>query len=201
MNLVARAKNIVLNPKQEWPEIDREVIQTGEFYRSYIIPLAAIGPIASLIGISLIGINLPGIGTFRVPFGSALVQTIVAFGLALIGVYVMAVIIDLLAPSFGGAKSRQQGLKVAAYSSTPAWLGGIFNIIPILSIIGVIVAIYGLYLLYLGLPVLMKSPKERAVGYTVVVVIASIIIFIIIGLITSILVDIPAPNIPTPEIM
>ncbi|MDA2918074.1 YIP1 family protein [Desulfobacterota bacterium AH_259_B03_O07] len=199
MNLTERAKNIILKPKQEWPAIDGEAIQTSDFYRNYIIPLAAIGPIASFIGTSLVGITLPGMGTFRVPIGSAIVQMIVSFVLALIGVYVLAIIIDLLAPSFGGENSRHQGLKVAAYSSTPGWLGGIFGIIPVLGFVGIIAAIYGLYLLYLGLPILMKSPRQKALGYTVIVVIASIVIFVIIGLITSMFVNLPVPNIPTSE--
>ena len=39
-----------------------------------------------------------------------------------------------------------------------------------------ILGVYSLYLLYLGLPVLMKSPKEKALGYTLVVVLAAIVL-------------------------
>jgi len=195
MNLVERVKNIILNPKQEWNVIDTETTGTIELYKGYVIPLTAIGPIATLIGTTLVGISLPGIGTYRVPFGSAIGQTIVSYILSLIGVYVMALIIDFLAPSFSGEKNINQALKTAVYSSTASWLGGIFGLIPILGFISLVASIYSLYLLFLGLPVLMKSPKEKALIYTVVIVIAAIIIFVIIGLISSLFVSLPTPNV------
>ncbi|MGH7900727.1 MAG: Yip1 family protein [Thermodesulfobacteriota bacterium] len=195
MNLVERVKNIILKPKQEWNVIDTEAAQTIDLYKCYVIPLAAIGPIASLIGTTLIGISLPGVGTYRVPFGSAIGQMIVVYILSLIGVYVMALIIDFLAPSFSGEKNTNQALKVAVYSSTASWLGGVFGLIPILGFISIIASLYSLYLLYLGLPVLMKSPKEKALIYTVVIVIAAIIIFVVIGLISSVFISLPTPNV------
>ena len=88
-----------------------------------------------------------------------------------------------LAPTFDGKRSLIQGLKVAAYSSTAAWVAAIFALIPALSILS-IAGLYSLYLLYLGLPVLMKAPKEKAVGYTVVVILAAIVIFVVIGTIS-----------------
>jgi len=195
MNLVERVKNIILKPKQEWNVIDTEAAQTIDLYKSYVIPLAAIGPIAALIGTTLIGISLPGVGTYRVPLGSAIGQMIVVYILSLIGVYVMALIIDFLAPSFSGEKNTNQALKVAVYSSTASWLGGVFGLIPILGFISIIASLYSLYLLYLGLPVLMKSPKEKALIYTVVIVIAAIIIFVVIGLISSIFVSLPTASV------
>ncbi len=195
MNLVERVKNIILKPNQEWNVIDTETAQTIDLYKGYVIPLAAIGPIAALIGTTLIGISLPGVGTYRVPFGSAIGQMIVVYILSLIGVYVMALIIDFLAPSFSGEKNTNQALKVAVYSSTASWLGGVFGLIPILGFISIIASLYSLYLLYLGLPVLMKSPKEKALIYTVVIVIAAIIIFVVIGLISSVFISLPTPNV------
>lgn len=195
MNLVERVKNIILKPQQEWNVIDTEITQTIDLYKGYVIPLTAIGPIATLIGTTLIGISLPGIGTYRVPFGSAIGQTIVTYILSLIGVYIMALIIDFLAPSFSGEKNTNQALKVAVYSSTASWLGGVFGLIPILGFISIVASLYSLYLLYLGLPVLMKSPKEKALIYTVVIVIAAIIIFVVIGLISSVFISLPTPNV------
>ena len=99
------------------------------------------------------------------------------------GTYILGLIIDTLAPTFDGKRSLIQGLKVAAYSSTAAWVAAIFALIPALSILS-IAGLYSLYLLYLGLPVLMKAPKEKAVGYTVVVILAAIVIFVVIGTIS-----------------
>jgi type III secretory pathway component EscS len=181
MNLVARAKAILMNPKQEWPVIEKETISTAELYTSYIVPLAAIGPIARAIGMSLLGVNLGILGSYRVSPSNAIGGAVVGFILALAGVWLLGWIIDFLAPKFGGQSNASQALKVAAYSSTAAWLAGGFAIIPALAILGIL-GLYSLYLLYLGLPALMKSPQDRSLSYTIVVVVAAIVIFAVIGL-------------------
>ncbi|MGH7514216.1 MAG: Yip1 family protein [Gemmatimonadales bacterium] len=185
MNLVERAKRLLLTPKPEWQVIDAEPTTTAELYTKYIIPLAAIGPIARVIGFSLIGMHVPFSGvTYRTPIGRALVGAVVSYVLALVGVYVLAMIIDMLAPSFGGTTNRMQALKVAAYSSTAAWLAAIFAIVPGLSILGIL-GLYSIYLLYVGLPILMKSPADKAGAYTVVVILVAIVLFFLIGVVGS----------------
>jgi hypothetical protein len=183
MSLMERAKNIVLTPKTEWPVIDGEQATTGGLYTSYIIPLAAIGPIASIIGWSVFGMSLPFVGSFRIPIAYAVRAAVVSFIATLVGVFVLALIIDALAPNFGGQKNQIQALKVAAYSATAAWLAGIFSLFPPLAILGLL-GLYSLYLLYLGLPVLMKAPEDKAMGYTVVVIICAIVLGIIVSYIT-----------------
>jgi len=183
--LLERAKNILLKPNAEWPVIAAETTSTAKLYTGYVVPLAAIGPIASIIGMSLVGISVPFLGTVRTPILSSVAYAAVAFVLALIGVFVLAFIIDALAPTFSGEKNQAQALKVAAYSYTPAWLAGALSVIPMLSLLGVIAALYGLYLLYLGLPVLMKAPKEKAIAYTAVIVLCAIVLGVVFGAISG----------------
>jgi len=189
--LVARVKGIIMQPKSEWRVIDGESTTVSQLYTGYIIPLSAIPPIASVIGLSVFGISLPLLGTYRVPLGSALTSAITQYVLGLVGIYVLALIIDALAPTFAGQKDQMQALKVAAYSSTASWLAGIFALIPGLRILGLL-GLYGLYLLYAGLPILMKAPAEKAMGYTVVVIICAIVIFVVIGAIAGRFVSYPA---------
>jgi hypothetical protein len=183
MPLMERAKNILFQPKQEWPVIDAEQTTTGGLYTGYIIPLAAIGPAASFIGLSVLGLRVPFVGTIKVPFGAGFKMAVIQYAGALVGIFVLALIIDALAPTFGGQKNQIQALKVAAYSMTAAWVAGIFALIPALAILGLL-GLYSLYLLYLGLPVLMKSPEDKAIGYTVVVCIVAIVLAIVIQYIT-----------------
>jgi Yip1 domain len=185
MSLVDRAKNILLQPKQEWPVIEGEQATVGSLYTGYIIPLAAIGPVASIIGWSVFGLRLPFVGSIRMPIGYGVRNAAIAYVAGLIGVFILALIIDALAPTFGGQKNQIQALKVAAYSYTAAWVGGIFSIIPSLAILGLLVSLYSIYLLYLGLPVLMKSPQDKAVGYTAVVIIVAIVLYIVIGVVVA----------------
>lgn len=184
MALADRVKKILLSPKEEWEVIDREPATVAGLYTGYILPLAAIGPIAQAIGYSVFGVTMPFVGTYRTPVGSAILSAVVTYVLTLVGVYVLSLIIDALAPTFNGTKNQIQALKVAAYSSTASWLAGIFALIPGLRIL-TILGLYSLYLLYLGLPVLMKSPPEKALGYTVVVILAGIVLFMLIGLVAG----------------
>lgn len=197
MNLVERVKRILLSPRAEWEVIDAEATTPAQLYTGYIAPLAAIGPIAQLIGYSVFGISVPFMGTYRVPFGSAITSALVTYILTLIGTYVLALIIDALAPTFNGQRSQVQALKVAAYSSTASWVAGIFALIPGLRLLGIL-GLYSLYLLYLGLPVLMKSPREKAMGYTVVVILAAIVLFIIIGVVSSRFIGAPGTGMTMP---
>ncbi len=197
MNIVDRVKGILLKPKQEWQTISGETTTIPELYKAYIIILAAIGPAASIIGMSIVGINLPFVGSFRIPITTSIASAAVHYILTLVGVYILALIIDALAPTFLGEKNINQAFKVATYSYTPGWLVGIFTIIPVLSILGIL-GVYGLYLLYLGLPVLMKSPQEKSLGYTVAVIVAAIIIFVVIGIVSRAFISYPTPNMPMP---
>jgi hypothetical protein len=197
MNLVQRVKGILLSPQTEWQVIDAEPTTAAELYKSYIAPLAAIGPIAQIIGYSVFGITVPFVGTYRVPIGSAITSALIAYILTLAGTYILAMIIDALAPTFGGQRSQIQALKVAAYSSTASWLAGIFALIPGLRLLGIL-GLYSLYLLYLGLPIVMKSPREKAMGYTAVVILAAIVLFMIIGVIASRFMAVPTPAMTTP---
>jgi hypothetical protein len=190
MNLVDRVKRILLSPKTEWEVIDAEAATPSELYTRYIMPLAAIGPIAQLIGFSVFGISVPFVGTYRVPIGSAITQAVVSYLLMLAGTYLLALIIDALAPTFNGQRSQIQALKLAAYSLTASWVAGIFGLFPPLAILGVL-GLYSLYLLYLGLPVLMKAPREKAMAYTAVVILAAIVLWMIIGTVTGLFMRIP----------
>jgi hypothetical protein len=181
MSLIDRAKNILMQPKQEWPVIDAEPATVGQLYSSYIIPLSAIPVIAGLIGMSVFG--LPFIGRMSLSYG--LGRAVLSYVLSLVAVYIVALIIDGLAPTFNGTKNRIQALKVAAYSYTASWVAGILQLIPALSIIAALLGLYGIYLLYTGLPVLMKAPEDKALGYTVVTIIAVIILWFIIGAIVA----------------
>lgn len=183
MNLVDRAKNILLTPKQEWAVISAEPHTVQDLYTGYAIILAAIPAVASFIGLSVIGMGMFGI-SYHVPIAAGIAHMVVSYLLGLGSVYVLALIIDALAPNFGGEKNFMQALKVSVFSATASWLAGIFGIIPALSILS-LVGLYSLYLLYTGLPILMRAPEDKAIPYTVVVIIAAIVLFVVVGVLAG----------------
>jgi hypothetical protein len=192
MNLVERIKGILLTPRTEWPAIEREPGDPTYLYTNYVMILAAIPAIAGFIGASLVGISVGGLGTVRVGFFAGLFQAILGYVLALVGVYVMALIIDALAPTFGGQKNFPNAMKVASYFPTPFWLAGIFSILPRLAFLSIL-GLYGFYLLWIGLPALMKSPEQRALGYTAAVIVCAIVITIVLALLLGVMFGSPRP--------
>jgi hypothetical protein len=178
--MVGRVKGMLFEPRSTWKEIDGEFTKPGEVWGRYIIPLAALGALARTIGMILFGKQVAFTSlTNQVPLTSAIVSGIVVLVVALLSVFVLSKVISLLAPGFGGQKNDVQGLKAAAYSSTAAWIGSIFAILPALNLVTILISLYSIVLLYLGLPILMKVPKDRAMGYTAVVIIVAIVLFVI----------------------
>ena len=175
MSLVDRVKGILLSPKEEWPKIGSETATVPSIYSSYIMILAAIGPIAMMLRSMFFG------------FFGAIVGAIVMYVVALGCTYVMALIVDALATTFGGEKNFVQSLKLAAYASTAVWVAGILHLLGGLAgVLILLAALYSLYTLYLGITVLKKCPQDKAVPYTLVVVVCVVVLFAILGsLVTS----------------
>lgn len=181
MSIVDRVKNICLTPNTEWPVIAAEPASAGSLITGYVVPLAAIGAVSGFVGGSVIGRTLPLIGTYRTPFVTGLGVACFTFVMAIVGVFVLSLIINALAPNFGAQKDSTLALKVAVYSYTPAWVAAVLNILPLLGVLAILGGLYGVYLLYLGLPRLMKCPEDRAVGYTAVVVVCTIVLSVVIA--------------------
>lgn len=194
MNLVERAKRIIVSPATEWPVIASESTPTQTLITGYVIPLAAVAAIAAFIGTVVVGVSLPMLPTYRVPVASGLVSLIWSIVAAVIGVFVCAYITNALAPSFDSQKSDAQALKLAAYSFTPAWIAGILQIIPALGVLAIVGGLYGIYLLYLGLPVLMRTPPDKAIGYTAIIVIATVVVTFVIGAIGALFIGMATPG-------
>lgn len=182
--LFARVKNILMKPAAEWLVIDAEPATVKGLYTGYACILAAIPAVATLVGGQVFGHGIFGV-TYRPPLIGAVVSTLVSYVLSLAMVYVLALIIEALAPSFDGTKDRLQALKVAVYASTAGWVAGVFMLLPALAILGILGGLYSLYLLYVGLPVLMKAPQAKALGYTAVTVIVAIVLGIVVGAVTA----------------
>ncbi|MGI9169186.1 MAG: Yip1 family protein [Caulobacteraceae bacterium] len=176
--LIARVQGILLHPRSEWDVIDGETATTQGLFTGYACILAAIPPLAMIVS------HLLFIHWTIVPI---LVIAVVTYLASLLGVFIVGLIIDALAPTFDGQKNQVQAMKLAVYSYTAAWVAGILNIVPLLGVLAIIAAFYGLYILYVGLPKLMKSPPEKTAGYFVVTLIVAIVINAIIGWIIALI--------------
>ena len=180
-----RVKAILTTPRTEWPLIAAEPASIGGLYATYIAILAAIPAIAGFIKNSLIGYSLLGMNV-RTPVISGIAHTVVSYLVSLLVVYVVALIINALAPTFGGHEDNVQALKTTAYAWTAAWVAGIAVIIPWLGVLITLAGVvYAIYLLYLGLPLTMKCPPEKAAAYTAVSVIITIVLSWIVAVVVA----------------
>jgi Yip1 domain len=184
--IIQRARALLVSPRTEWPVIAAEPATVQDLYRDYIMILAAIPPVCQFVKTSILGYAWHGFRIYRLGIGAGLTAAVVEYGVSLAGVYVLAVIIEALAPHFAGEPNRIQALKVAGYSYTASWIAGCAQILPgLYGLVALVGAIYSIYLLYLGLPSTMKLLPERAGGYTAVTVISALILGWIITAITG----------------
>jgi len=179
MNIVDRAKNILLKPKNEWNVIDQETTSGTVLVITYLVPLALIPAIAAFIGYGLFGVSI-----FGPSISWGFKQAIISFVSTIAGVYISACIINFLAPNFGSTKDFRKAMQLVVFSYTPIMIAGVFQAIPALSILAIL-GLYGLYLLYIGIKPMMKTPDDKVGVYFLVSLLVIIAVYFIIAVILT----------------
>jgi hypothetical protein len=165
LGIVERVRAIMMTPQAEWPAVANE--SSDALAIRYVAILALIPALARLVGGWLIG--------GYTPFLPALVGALVAYALSFVVVFVVALAVDLFAPKFGGERGYSGALRLTIYSFTPVWLAGAFLLVPGASFL-VLLGLYGFYLMWLGMPVLMKAPRDRALPYVLAIAVCAILL-------------------------
>ena len=179
MEIVNRVKSILVSPKTEWQTIETENDTHVKVFTTYVVPLALIPAVAAFIGYGLIGHSVLGVHFGSISWG--LSHAIQQYILMLGGVYLTAFVIDMLANNFGATKDFNRAFSLVAYSYTPAFIAGIFNIHYSLSWIVSLGGLYSLYLLYIGLQPMMKVPAEKQTTYFIVSLVTMLIVFVVLS--------------------
>ena len=182
-SLVTRAKALILRPADEWPVIAAEPAAPADLMRGWAVPLAAIGPVAGFIHGQVFGFGAFGI-SYSPGIVAGLSTLVVSYVLGLIGVVVLALVAQNVAPRFGGVADRTAAFKLVVYGSTAAWAAGVFQLIPGLGLLGIL-GLYSLYLYYLGATPVMQVPREKAAGFTGVTILAAVLLYIVVGAVSS----------------
>ncbi len=180
--IIARAKAILLKPAEEWPRIAAEPSSTNEIFLRYVVPLAAIGPICRFLRGQLFGWGAFGI-SFRPGLLGGLTELVVSYVLTLVGVFVLALIADALAPKFAGQSNRVNATKLIAYGATASFVAGVFSLIPGLGILALL-GLYSFYLFYLGAEPVMRVPHDKALAYTAVTLLCAVVLSFVVSAVT-----------------
>jgi Yip1 domain len=175
MNVARRAYRILADSRAEWSEIANESGDAAYLLTGYVAVLALIPAIFGFIGACIVGVTIPGAAPVRAPIFDGLFGAVFGYVLTCATVLVLGLIVDLLAPLFGGRRNFGNAFKLAVYSFTPVWLAGIFLLAPGLRFLGLL-GFYGAYLLWTGLPRLMKTPSQSVPTYTAVIAVSACVL-------------------------
>ena len=182
MTIFSRAREIIVSPKVTWQVIKGELVDVKQLLINYAAPLALIPAVCTLIGFTLVGIRISEGGAMRAPFMPALMGGVVGYLLHLGGILLAAWAIKFLAPTFGSKSDLPSALKIVVYAMTPAWLVGVFSLVPGLGILSLL-GFYGIYLLVLGLPVVLETPPNKVVWYTISILAVGFVINLVLSVI------------------
>jgi hypothetical protein len=165
MRLLSRIKGLILNPQTEWAQISQEDTSVFDLYRNYVAILALLPPFASFFGSWLFGFSYGSQGIMHPTFAGGLYRAFVQYLLSLPAFFLVAFVISAIAPHFEGKTDDRRALMLTAYSFTPVWLASLFGLIPGLRWLDVL-GFYGIYVYSVGLPAMMRVPKENLDVFT-----------------------------------
>lgn len=148
---LSRALAIVWRPRSTWREIACEPPSLARLTVTYVVPLAAIGPIATYVALRHNGVRIATGTTFHASIAVALTEAITSFVFALAGVPLVAAIVRAFAPMFGARLSFARAFAISAYAFTPIWFGGALLVVPALALGQVALAVYAFFLFASGL--------------------------------------------------
>ena len=172
MNAGTRVKSILLDPAAAWRLIEKEVGDPAYLLSRYVALLALIPALSGFVGATLIGSIAPSGVIVRVDIVDGLLGAIFSYATSCAMALLLGLLINLLAPTFGGRRDFENAFKLAVYSFTPLWIAGIFLLLPGLLFL-LLTGAYGIYLLWLGVPRLTKVPEQQAVNFTAVIVVCA----------------------------
>lgn len=164
MYIINRLSNLLFSPQSEWIKVRDERISNAQIFLKYVIWIAALpaaGYLVSFFRYSDIILNIRA--------------AIIIYVFGLVAVDGSAYLSNLLATNFASKKDLSRALKLVAFGVTPTFVTGLLNFLPVVgTFIWAIGSLYSAYLFYLGLPVLMATPNDKQVPYTV----AAFVIFV-----------------------
>lgn len=172
MNALVRATTILADPAAAWRGIEKDVGDPAYLLSRYVAVLALIPALSGFVGAVLIGVIAPSGAVIRADLIDGLLGAIFSYAASCAIALLLGLIINVLAPPFGGRRNFENAFKLAVYSLTPLWLGGIFLLLPGLRFL-LLTGAYGIYLLLIGVPRLTKIPEQQAASFTFVIAVCA----------------------------
>jgi hypothetical protein len=178
-----RVKNILLNPVAEWEVIKQETTGKNVLLLNYALPFIVLIGVCIFLGNIIFHMRY---FSFTGSLLSALVTMISAFA----AIYISAIVINELAPSFGTQKNSEAAFKLVIYSFTAYFIAAAAS--SLLSITGIrmilsLCGLYSFYLLYIGMKPIMGTPEDKHAGYFLVSLLVIIAVYVVISIILGLI--------------
>lgn len=172
MNAFLRAKAMLADPAAAWRGIEKDVGDPAYLLSRYVAVLALIPALSGFVGATLIGVVAPSGAVIRADLVKGLLGALFSYAASCTIALLLGLIINVLAPPFGGRRNFENAFKLAVYSLTPVWLAGIFLLLPGLRFL-LLTGAYGIYLLLIGVPRLTKMPEQQTASFTFVIAVCA----------------------------
>ncbi len=112
-------------------------------------------------------------------------MAIVTYIITLASVWLSSFIMKYVAPKFGGTNDQVACLKLVAYASAPAWLGGVFYLVPmglVASLLVLACSLYGIYVLWQGISPMLGISNDKRLLFLIVMIVIYIVISIVLSM-------------------
>jgi hypothetical protein len=173
----ARIRGLLLAPAQEWKIIDAERPEPRALVMRWALPFTLFFFLAQMVGSMAFPPRVGGVASAPSSL-QAIATVLVGSTFMLAGVWVIAWLVDWLAPKFGGRRDFNAALKVVVYAATGFWLSGVFGLAPPVAFLGV-TCIVSFYTLWRGLPIVMKTDADKSLPFAAAVVAAGAVIGVV----------------------
>jgi hypothetical protein len=150
METLRRIVCLVFRPTSEWDLIAVEKTPVRALLLHYILPLAMLAPIATVLGMTMFDRAWDPVHGYLVP-ADRILATGAATYVSIVGsIFVLAAIFVVIAPMYGGVRDYRAALEVATYGAIPLLLAGATMVLPVMAIVGLLGLCHTLFLLWIG---------------------------------------------------
>jgi len=167
---IDRILELLVNPLGEWEKIKQN--DTDDLWRyllNHLTPMILLNVVSYFIGVVFVGSKISGASGIQYLSWPRALFAAMLLAAAYVGIiFAGSKIVNLIVTSFASEQDENNAFKLVGFSLYPLLIFGSLHIIPSIKA-GIMAGFYGVYLLYTGLPVLMKTPKEKSATFTLVI--------------------------------
>jgi len=188
--MLSHILGLFIHPKKEWQAIHDSECSVTRCYLSYVLILAAIPPVAGYLGTTQFGWQFGAREAVKLAPQSAMIIAVAYYLIMLVGVFTMGLIIQRMGQAYGTEQPLSRTVTLAAYTATPLFLIGIFELLPILWVnflVGLPALGYSVVLLYTGLPIMMGISEEKGFLFSSAVLAVGLVTLVCMMVATAIL--------------